>query len=264
VELADLKPPSGTLLWEVDVPAPNAEVPAQRQRLWADGARRLLEFDGTPVIEVDVETDTIRHADWPHATLVQVVAAVAMPILVGRHGGDVFHGSASSIDGRATLLLGPSGAGKSSLLVALAEAGHAPITEDACVVSYGSGPQIWPGPPWVRLGLDVAAPDGWRTHFDAPDKRGWALDRQPDAPVAVGRVVLLEPATSGEPRWESVPVGDAVAALAQHVTWLGAPGERMAGSFQAAVRLARAVPVHVLRLPHEAEWTARGVATLAG
>jgi hypothetical protein len=259
-----LDPPTGSLHWQIDVPGPaGGPGTVQRQRMWADGDRRVLELGGRPVVEIDLQKQTVAHADCPTPIVVQAVAAVAMPLLVTDLGGHVFHGSAAVIDGAATLLIGPSGSGKSSLLVALARAGHRPLTEDACVVGAWSEPVIWPGPPWVRLAADAPPPDGWSLHFDALDKRGWQLPDQPDTPQPIGRVVLLRPPQSGPPCWERLPTPEAIAALAQHVTWLGDPAGRLAGAFAAAVRLATSAPVHVLRIEHRADWVDEALAVLA-
>lgn len=239
-------------LWDLDVE------PAVRWELARTGAGVLVfSINGAPALLADPAGATLRLGRHPVAVAAQLVAAVGAPALAAANGAVPVHGACVARDGDgATLIVGQSGAGKSSLLSALTDAGWQPVSEDVTVVDVaGDGStRAWPGPPWVRLAPGQLGPHGSEPRPDATDKVCWDLTgRQPDGPVPLRRIVVLEPPGGSAPGLQPVPPDEAIAVLPPHITWLSTQ-PRGTAAFAGAVALSRRVRVMRLRMPRHADW----------
>jgi hypothetical protein len=259
--------PSGVAeLWRIeellDLPGGARPVDQILQRR-ADGAY-VLVASGTPTLSVDPARNriTVEHDD--EGVVAQLVATLAVPLVLEGGPALVLHASTCAFGGEAVLVCATSGSGKSSLLVGLLEAGWQAVSEDMCAVDVRpQAPAVWPGPPWVRRAHDDPGPPGAARRFRTPDKNAWDVSPwQVDEPLPIGRIVFLERAGGDEVVYEPLSATDALMQIARHAVWLREPEDRAAGTFPGCATLVRRVPAMRLRLPVSSSWLERAAALL--
>jgi len=251
---------AGTELWRrvATTPVgPAGGIATVEQRLWrAASGRLLVRTDRGAALAYDPGTGVLEVDATAPATAAQLLAGIGLPLVLHDVGVLVVHAAACARDGRAVVLCGASGRGKSSLLVALVDAGWEAISEDVCAIAVRDGlAEVWPGPPWVRLGHGQRGPRGTKACFTTVDKVAWDLAaRRAQAPVAVDQVVLLEE-PGGDRAWmQAVDRAALVRELAPHTVWLADPAQRAARLFPLVVALSRCVRSTRLRLPRSPSW----------
>ena len=215
---------------------------------------------------------------WSSRTLFDEV----VPFLLGPVMGCVLcarripclHASAVAIDGTdgrepgaAVAILGPKCGGKSTLAAALAQRGHAVLSDDVAVLFEDSGSfMVQPGYPRMRLwpnsierlpGLTVdALPRVWpradkRCLHLEPDESAssWRFHAHPLPLVAV--YVLSTPGPPGTvPSVTSISSADSLISLAENA-YMGVVQDRVlrARNFEALARVVSSVPVRQLCRP---------------
>jgi hypothetical protein len=251
--------PAGRQLWQISttVEVDGDDIPVEQQLVRdAEGNDVLVGTSGA-LLAVDHRRRliTTATAEEDPRTL-QMVTTFAIPLLLHEAGVLVFHAAASARDGVTVLIAGRTGSGKSSTLVALLDAGWAPLSEDLCAVEpHRDRPRVWPGPPWVRRAPGVDGPPGSRVRFEARDKTGWDLSaRMAPAPAGVDALIFLEPPGGSTVEEVQLTATDAIGHLAHHAVWLGDPDARASSLFAACAHLARAVPAWSLRVPLNPDW----------
>lgn len=266
VVLGPVGPPGDTELWRieesVDLPDGSRQVDQILQRR-ADGAY-VLVATGTPTLAVDPATNriSIDHAD--RGVVAQLVATLAVPLVLEGGPALVLHASTCALGGEAVVVCGASGSGKSSLLVGMLATGWQAVSEDMCAVDVRSqNPIVWPGPPWVRRAHDDPGPPGAIRRFCTPDKNAWDISPwQVHEPLPIGRIVFLEPAGGDEVVYEPLSAPDALMRIARHAVWLREPEDRAAGTFPGCAALVRSAPAMRLRLPLSPSWLERATSLL--
>jgi hypothetical protein len=150
------------------------------------GAEGELSFTVTPA------ADRV-WAEWSHDTKIKeandVTAFLAGPILGGLlrlRGVLSLHASVVHLRERAVLLIGERRAGKSTIAAALAQRGHAILSDDVAAVTpdTGAGWLVHAGYPRLRLRPDAfhaTAPVDAGPVMTGQDKRYVALSSRPDA-----------------------------------------------------------------------------------
>jgi hypothetical protein len=186
----------------------------------------------------------------------QLVASIALPLVVAERSLLVLHAAVVASEGRAVIIAGARGAGKSSSLVGLTDAGWAPVSEDVCMLEQDAdGVRVWPGPPWVRRHDGEPGPVGSAELFAGGGKSAWDIGAtRPVDPLPVVQLVVLEPPGGSVPRWQPLDRPGVVEVLAEHAVWLGDQAERGQRLFSPILQLTRQVPVAQLRLPSSADW----------
>ena len=235
------------------------------QDFWLNPDRStVVRRGGEGVLALTPSGRHVRVGDVTPAVAFQLVTTFAVAPAAQASRALVLHACAAERDGRAVVVCAESGAGKSSLLVALAQAGWSPITEDLCAVEVGQSPPVaWPGPPWVRLKTDNPPPPGWVELFRARDKVAWSLgEGRKTGPVALSHIVLLDrsvpdPDTPTE-IWPVKPA-DLIATLAVHTPWFRESHLRPAAVFGPTAALANALPATRVRFQRSDTWRAEAV-----
>jgi hypothetical protein len=209
-----------------------------------------------PALEVDQSNNTITVDDGARAVQQQLLVTFGLPLILHTTGALVLHASACTRDGHTVVVCGQPGAGKSSLVVGLLDAGWTAVSEDLCAIDLrGDAPVVWPGPPWVRIGLKQPGPVGSDVAFDAVHKTAWDIGAaQTRAAVSVTQLVLLEPPGGDAPSFEPVPIAVAIREFAHHAVWLGEADERGQRLFGPTAELTSKVPTSRLRLPRSDAW----------
>ena len=180
-----------------------------------------------------------------------ILANTPLTALLQQRGVATLHAAAVQAEAGAVLLLGRSGDGKSSLAAALVERGYPLVADDvAAVVLNGKAPTALPGFATLRLWKQTL--DKMRmAHRAGARVRGtlekfWVpTPRSCSEPLPLSAVFVLTPQSRPDIRIESMPPGDAFAALAEHAhrpRVMDAMGQRPA-HFRAAAAIARDVPV---------------------
>jgi len=129
------------------------------------GVARFLAREGRSIdfeLEGEATIDDARAFLW----------ATAFGILLHQRGCPLLHASAVAVGGGAVLFCGASGAGKSTLAAALAQRGHAFVTDDFCAIALDAAG----GPPTVL-------PDGRLLKLWAQSIDKLGLDAQRGIPV---------------------------------------------------------------------------------
>lgn len=251
------------LTGQVDLPQ---GVRAYDQRLSSVDGDAFIFDAGNARILVEVSERRVVVESESESITLQLVTAIAIPILLEHEPALVLHACAAIAPGRdaATIVCGRAGAGKSSLLVGLIDAGWRAVSEDLCVVDLrGPTPAVWPGPPWVRRAAEgPAASAGAR--FQAPDKTAWDISsvRVVDA-VPVDEILFLEPAGGERIVRERLSAGDGVGRLTRSTTWLTDPGRRARATFHRVASVSRAIRSARVRFPVADDWIRSAVATVA-
>lgn len=267
VRLASIAEPDGKLLWsqhgEVYVGAEPVEVDRFMRR--RDDGRLVVSSERSVCLEVDRATATITVEHGAAHLQRQLLASFGVPLMLHGQPTLVVHGASCALGERAIVVCADSGSGKSSLLVHLVDSGWTAISEDLCTIDLRGQPQVWPGPPWVRIAKGEPGPKAAAEAFDSGDKTGWDVaPMRAQAPTALACVVLLEPPGSDAAVLERVRTRDAIGALARHAVWLEEPEDRAAHLFDPVVTVTSAVPVYRLRLTRSAAWREQLTELLAG
>ena len=170
------------------------------------------------------------------------------------------HLAAVAVAGRALGFVGPPGSGKSSLACAMADRGHALVTDDLGAVTdiAGGSPVLHPGPPVMRIWGPSARQLGWPTDDGhritaGVDKYAYEQpDRFADRPQPLGVVyVLFEDARAD---LQIVPVTgfakfEAYFSGATYNREFLDDAPARAWHFAAVCRIADQVPTFMLRVP---------------
>ena len=257
VRVGAVPPPSGPELWRLhgESDAGGVHRTVDRWLCRQDGSL-VIHSNAGPALALDLETATVTIEPGDESLTLQLVASFAVPLILNGCEALVLHAATMAKDGRAVVVCGTSGTGKSSVLVRMVDAGWQALTEDVCAVDLrGDAAVAWPGPPWVRKAHGEPGPAGAALRFDTPDKAAWDLAPSHAAgPVAVSRLVILDPAGGDAPRWEQLSPAQAVRDLAQHAAWLRDPTEAPRHLFGLALALTKRVPVAHLRFPRNPAW----------
>ena len=259
---------TGPPIWELhaDVEVPGGRLEVDRRLVArADGVYVMVSTSG-PGVEVDVPRRRVTIEPGPDELRLQLLATLALPLLLEDTGAVTLHGSACARDGRAVVVCGESGTGKSSLLVGLVDAGWQAVSEDMCAVDLRGGQiRVWPGPPWVRRAKSECGPRGAEVRFETPDKFAW--DLQPwlvRTAMPVSHVVVLSPPDGEEPVLTPLATAVALPALTPNATWLGPRDRRARHQFGPLLDLAAGAPVSRLCVPRSASWLAQAVEIISG
>lgn len=210
-------------------------------------------------MSVDTRTNQVIVDDGPPFVQRQLVAAIALPLLLHRRRVLVVHGAAIARDGKAVVICGVSGAGKSSSMVALYNAGWTPLSEDVCSITVdGERALVWPGPPWVRVLHGEPEPLDAALLSERGEKKAFSIaSRLASDPLPIERVVLLDSPGGDQAEDVSLAAGNAIGAIEPHAVWLTAPEDRSAALFPLLAALVTRVGASRLRLPREAAWRDR-------
>lgn len=248
-------------LWSATNPADRLT----QQDYWVnpDGST-VVRLCGKGVLALDTSRGHVLVGDIAPGVALHLIATFAVAPAAQAWGALVMHACAVERDGKAVLICAESGVGKSSMLVALSEAGWAPITEDLCAIDVAPvAPLAWPGPPWVRMSPTNPAPSGWAERFRTRDKITWDLGaNRTTEPVPLAHIVLLDrPASDTDVPTQIAPIRpvELVPALADHAPWFDAPHLRPSGLFGPTAALAASVPATRVRLQQSRTWQTEGV-----
>lgn len=184
--------------------------------------------------EIVVRTLTPYDDESQTGRLRHLVSGIALGLTLYQRGRLTLHASAVSVCGQAVVIAGPKGAGKSTLAAALAERGHAVLTDDVVAfdLSDGTTPRVQIGPPNTNLWPDSAIATGQDLATLAPicaeypKLAGRVSSATSREPVPLGAVVILT--DDGEPEeFERLAPVDAFTQLVAHshaFRWIeGAP-----------------------------------------
>jgi hypothetical protein len=244
---------AGDPIWTQEGAAANGAV-VRRWLTRRDDGVFVLDGNAGPRVAVDTGSGSITVGEGDAFLVRQLLAAFALPLLLHDRNVLLVHGAACMRDGSAIVVIGVSGAGKSSSLVALTDAGWAPISEDVCAIDLrGDTPMVWPGPPWVRVLRGEPGPAGAPVVAEGADKTAWAIaERQPGHAAPLGRIIAL--GGGDAPTTTELSAAAAMQALAPHTVWLTEPEARVATLFPRVASVASAVPATGVSLPRHAGW----------
>jgi hypothetical protein len=222
----------------------------------------VVEFPGRATFTVGTDEVALVSDETGDPDLVaHLVLDHVLPRVVALRGDLMLHASgAVGPSGRAHLLLGPTGTGKSTLATALAAHGWPLLDDDGIrVVDLEDGPRAVPGYAGVRLLPDSADSVLAGVAAERPMSAGHPKHRYPvdgggmtmaAGPVPIAAVYVMERSEAPDPAVETVGLGAAVGALAEHGFHLaGEPEAVTRQAFEKTTALAAAVPVRRLRCP---------------
>lgn len=209
-------------------------------------AGREIIVDALPGVE----------ADLLRLPLLGTVLATALH----QRGLLILHGSAVMIGGGVVVFAGSSGQGKSTMTAVLQRRGHQLVTDDIVAVEFDQNqcPHVWPSFPRIKLWPDAISALGFDPQ-DHPKINSWVEKRsyQPDLDFSLNVVPLraiyfLE---RGEIGIEPLCAQTALLETLRN-TYLSAFGRPMLGDTEArqmqqCARIARQVPLHILRRPSD-------------
>lgn len=258
VRRGDVSEAAGTPVWsqrgETLVSGEGVAVERVMRRR-SDGAV-VVSGSHDPFVEIDGGRGVVTVGDGPESAQRQMLAAFALPLLLHDTDSLLMHSAACADGSGATLICGVSGVGKSTTLVRLVDHGWSAISEDVCAIDLRDRvPTVWPGPPWVRLLAGEDGPRASQRLFESGEKHAWDLAGvQPDQAVPVKRIVILDPPNGDRPRCDTIPTGDAIAALGQNAVWLDAPEVGATKLFGRVAQVATRVPTLRVRVPRGDDW----------
>lgn len=184
----------------------------------------------------------------------------ALSFALLKQGVESIHATAVVVDGAAVAFLGNSGHGKSSLAAAFLAAGHPLLTDDLLVAERRNGHLVGqPGPPRIKLFPEVA-----RRFFGSraegvpmnPLTEKLILPLPPEAcsgPVPLRAMYVLAAPAGPHPDGVLIqPLSGRAAFMELSSNTYNArllDSARLRNQFQAAARLAEAVPVRRLSFP---------------
>lgn len=225
VEVGAVAPASGDAIWTLrgETLIGGESIRVDRTLFPTSTGSVVVRGTPGPAVEVDAANARIRIEPADIAVQQQLVAAVALPLILHERGVLVVHAAACCDRDGAVLICGPSGAGKSTALVAAVDAGWLPVSEDLCAIDLATGePRVWAGPTWVRIFRGEPGPSGAAVAFETPDKTAWSFTHdQPTTPQPVRQIIFVDPDIEGDGRCEPVSSPDAISMLAPHAVWLG-------------------------------------------
>jgi hypothetical protein len=193
---------------------PDWEMAGETFLMRVQGLARFA-IEGGREIMVDIEPGA-----WER-NAVGFILGTAFGILLHQRGALVLHGAAVEKDGRAIAICGASGAGKSTLAAALCREGCSFVTDDICVVDIDEPRRPVVLPDGRRLKL-------WKESIDRLDfatRQGEAVsetfekyyidpfDSVAAPPKLSAFYVLRETSSATSPRFESLPLPDAMQIL---------------------------------------------------
>lgn len=183
----------------------------------------------------------------------------AFGALLHQRGMLPLHANAVDIQGKAVAFMGAPGAGKSTLAAWFHDQGHTVIADDVCVVGFGANgqPYAFPGLPRLRLWAEALAASGRdasgleRSYVDSSqqlDKFDVPLPAsaaaRTDVPLAA-LYVLDSGAEFTIRQLHGIEAAEAIFANTYRGSYVTATGNHKV-HWEAAVRLVRALPVHIV------------------
>jgi len=182
-----------------------------------------------------------------------------LPLLDSLRGPPAYHGAAVAIGDRAVAFLGPSGQGKSTLTAAFARRGFPFLSDDCLRVQAGSDGVLLAEPhaPWIRLwddSVEALVPDG-QAPVVAPGSPKPQLEAGGQLPhcataLPLARVYVLGDGEAGSTAVAPILPAQAAIMWTRNAFVLDIKSPTvMARSFEAAARLAAALPMRTLDYP---------------
>ena len=182
-----------------------------------------------------------------------------LPLLDSLQGPPAYHGAAVAIGDRAVAFLGPSGQGKSTLTAAFARRGFPFLSDDCLRVQAGSDGVLLAEPhaPWIRLwddSVEALVPDG-QAPVVAPGSPKPQLEAGGQLPhcataLPLARVYVLGDGEAGSAAVAPILPAQAAIMWTRNAFVLDIKSPTvMARSFEAAARLAAALPMRTLDYP---------------
>lgn len=193
------------------------------------------------------------------ATLRFFALGVASGLLLHQRGALALHSSAVALGGGAVAFLGESGEGKSTLAAFLHRRGHSLVADDILAVADDGRPQphVLPSFPQLKLWPDAVAglggdPAGLPGLMGGSEKLAYRPERRfLSEALPLRRIYIL--AHGERPSLEPLGPQQALVELVRNtyaLRFIGSAGATPAHMGQCA-RLARAVPVALLRRPYD-------------
>lgn len=199
---------------------------------------------------------------WPESlTIVDAATYLLGPVFgvfLRQIGTPCLHASAVVLGGKAILFAGDQGAGKSTTAAALAQRGHAVLTDDIVpIAEHEGGFDAVPTYPYLSLcqesvemlnGPGARLPVFSPSYDKSPLPLGNGKHRFQESPVPIGRIFVLGGRNAGQQATiESLSKQDSLLALVanSYATDI-LDGARRASEFEILGRIVRDIPVHRL------------------
>jgi len=194
-----------------------------------------------------------------------VFLGAVLGVVLRLRGMICLHASVVAVGSRAVVILGNKGEGKSSMAAALAERGHAVLSDDVAVVTKSSGNyvahagyprlRLWPKTlRALKVDLDLAPVLTTldKRYLELNDESGDERWRFQSEPLPLGTIYLLKRDDDVKrPAIEPIPAADRLATLIEQTSVRFMPledGQRRQ-EFTEFSRLAMAVPFFRIRCP---------------
>lgn len=225
----------------------------------------LIRFPDTADFRIALDGRIVEYASAPGSgeRWRMLYQQQVRPVMDSLHGPPAYHGAVVAVGGRAIAFLGPSGQGKSTLTAAFARRGYPFLSDDCLRIEHvGDGQfRATPHAPWIRLwddSLDALAPAG-QAPFLAPGSPKPQLEAGHSLPHCTQALPLARVYVLGDGEADVAmlkPIAPAQAAMMwtrnAFVLDIKSPTV-MALSFDAAARLAAALPMRHLDYPRRYE-----------